>query len=309
MSSSARAKWLKSFNDREDYPFKAMDNSSLVFCKVCEKSFAGTKKSTIQQHVATERHQKNSQLKSKRSQTQAQLEEVLKATPKKSKSELLGRELCSVFLAANIPWNKLEHPRLKAFLEAQTGLSIPNEATLRTNYMQSCYEEVMQAIREDLHGADFWVSTDETQDAVGRNVVNVILGKLDCEKYHIPYLVKCSFLEKCDSSEVSRLLNDTLRWLFPLLDTSQAKVLITDAATYMIKSGKDLSIFFPFLVHATCLAHALHRVCEKVREIFEDVKTLISSTKKVFLKAPERRSLYKESYPNLPFPPEPVVTR
>jgi hypothetical protein len=64
------------------------------------------------------------------------------------------------------------------------------------------------------------------------------------------------------------------------------------------------------MLHITCLAHALHCICEFVRDEFPpDIDKLISLCKKIFLKAPSRVSLYKELYPLLPLPPAPVITR
>ena len=56
---------------------------------------------------------------------------------------------------------------------------------------------------------------------------------------------------------------------------------ITDSAKYMLKAGRDLSVFYPHMVHVTCIARALHRVCETIRLKFPQVDDFISSTKKV----------------------------
>lgn len=56
---------------------------------------------------------------------------------------------------------------------------------------------------------------------------------------------------------------------------------ISDAAPYMIKAGQIMKIFYEKMIHVTCLAHGLHRVCEFIREEFGVVNQLISSTKKV----------------------------
>lgn len=77
----------------------------------------------------------------------------------------------------------------------------------------------------------------------------------------------------------------------------------------MLKTRKNLEVFYPNMIHSTCLAHALHLVAETVRENYPTVNKLISKTKKVFLKAPLRRELYREMCPELPLPPEPVITR
>nr|CAH7714811.1 unnamed protein product [Callosobruchus chinensis] len=86
-------------------------------------------------------------------------------------------------------------------------------------------------------------------------------------------------------------------------------VFVSDAAPYMVKAGQALKVFYPKLLHITCLAHGLHRVAEEIRKKFVIVNKLISSTKKVFLKAPSRVQAYKERLPNLALPPEPILTR
>lgn len=87
------------------------------------------------------------------------------------------------------------------------------------------------------------------------------------------------------------------------------KLLYSDAAPYMIKCANSLKIFYPQMIHFTCLAHALHRVCELIRNQYGDVDGLISSTKKVFLKAPLRVEIYQEKLPNVPLPPQPILIR
>nr|CAH7762359.1 unnamed protein product [Callosobruchus chinensis] len=77
----------------------------------------------------------------------------------------------------------------------------------------------------------------------------------------------------------------------------------------MVKAGQALKVFYPKLLHITCLAHGLHRVAEEIRKEFGIVNKLISSTKKVFLKAPSRVQAYKERLPNLALLPEPILTR
>ena len=84
---------------------------------------------------------------------------------------------------------------------------------------------------------------------------------------------------------------------------------MSDSAAYMLKAGRDLKIFFPQMYHVTCVAHGLHRVCELVRGMFPEVNDLISNVKKIFRKAPSRIVAWKETFPSLPLPPEPVLTR
>jgi hypothetical protein len=57
------------------------------------------------------------------------------------------------------------------------------------------------------------------------------------------------------------------------------------------------------------MAHSLNRVAETVRLSYDDVDTLISNVKNVFLKAPNRVEMFHDLCPNLTLPPKPILTR
>jgi len=44
VSATLKEKWLKTFNSREDYPFRTLLNSSAIYCKICDSNFAGKEK-------------------------------------------------------------------------------------------------------------------------------------------------------------------------------------------------------------------------------------------------------------------------
>lgn len=77
----------------------------------------------------------------------------------------------------------------------------------------------------------------------------------------------------------------------------------------MVKTGKTLKIFNPKMEHITCVAHALHRVCEEIRLQFPKVDKLISNMKKHFFKAPSRVQIFRSIAPNILLPPEPILTK
>lgn len=77
----------------------------------------------------------------------------------------------------------------------------------------------------------------------------------------------------------------------------------------LLLSTDSVKQFFPNMKHVTCIAHALHRVAEKIRSEYPDVDTLIANVKKIFLKSPSRVKLLKDKYPDMPLPPQPVITR
>ncbi|XP_067000290.2 uncharacterized protein [Anabrus simplex] len=53
----------------------------------------------------------------------------------------------------------------------------------------------------------------------------------------------------------------------------------------------------------------MHRVAEELREKSSSVNSVISSVKKIFIKAPSRVRDFKTMHPKLPLPPEPILTR
>jgi hypothetical protein len=73
--------------------------------------------------------------------------------------------------------------------------------------------------------------------------------------------------------------------------------------------GKTLCNTYPKMIHLTCLAHAMHNVCENITKIYKSVNRLVSCGKKIFLKSQSRKQLFKDRYPLIPLPPEPVKTR
>ena len=210
-----------------------------------------------------------------------------------------------LFVFANVPFYKLNHPVLRKTLEESFEMKLPDEKTLRTYVLYDLYKEVMEKLRQDLDGP-IYIMVDKTTDVVGRYVVNLLMGKMDKDKYHAPLLIHCSFLKTCDSSAIARVVSWAIHTLWPDFNPEKLKVFLSDMAAYMLKVGRDLEVLFPSLIHLYCFAHALHRICDTIRKLFNDV----SSVKAVFKKAPRRIAVYHDTFPDLPLPPpNPVITR
>jgi hypothetical protein len=73
---------------------------------------------------------------------------------------------------------------------------------------------------------------------------------------------------------------------------------VTDVASYVIKAGTAHKVIFPNMTHLTCLAHGLHGAAETIRANFPLVGKLVSSVKKVFVKAPYRKEAFKAVAPS-----------
>ena len=102
----------------------------------------------------------------------------------------------------------------------------------------------MEKLRQDLD-EPIYIMVDETTDVVERYVVNLLMGKLDNDKYHAPLLVHYSFLKTCDSSAIARVVNRAIHILWPDFNPEKLKVFLSDMAAYMLKASRDLEVFFP----------------------------------------------------------------
>ena len=226
-----------------------------------------------------------------------------------SRQSTFSLDLCTAFIKAGIPFWKLENQFLRSFLEKYTNQTIPNESTLRKNYVDVIYNSTMQKITKDVGDNNIWISIDETYDTMGRFVANVVIGILDIEAPK-QFLIACKKLEKTNSSTIAQLFTSSLSLLWSQgVPHEKVLLFVTDAAPYMKKAATALKVIFPKMLHITCLAHSLHRISEYIRGLFPNVDKLVSNGKKIFLKAPSRCHLLKEIAPDLSLPPQPVVTR
>jgi hypothetical protein len=85
----------------------------------------------LQQHEQTAIHKENIMTPLRQTLLTQNLEESANST--------FNMELCNVFLAANIPWHKLQNPAFQNFLTKYCGRKIPDESTLRKNYLPKPY--------------------------------------------------------------------------------------------------------------------------------------------------------------------------
>jgi hypothetical protein len=99
---------------------------------------------------------------------------------------------------------------------------------------------------------------------------------IDC---HLSAIVKAKI--------VFSIIDECLNSRFDNAEEKYEKVLlfVSDGAQYMLKTGKLLKERYTNMLHVACIAHALNRICEFIRNKFPDVDKLISTCKKKFLKS------------------------
>lgn len=280
-------------------------DGKILYCIICDQAVPVTKRFQVVQHLNTGKHNKNINLKAKSKQS------FIKNTlDNQNKQANFPLDLCQAMLESDIPLWKLNHPSFKNFLEKYTGKCVPDQSTIRKNYVSSIYENTISRIRSEIGDGPIWVSIDETTDVDGRYVCNVIVGLLHEDNYSKPYLLMCEELEKCNFQTIGKIFNDAMHLLWPSgVKYEEVLLFVSDAAPYMVKSANSLTMLYPNLIHLTCLAHGIHRISECLRNEYSTVDKLIATIKKVFLKAPSRIIKLRELFPNLPLPPQPIITR
>jgi hypothetical protein len=75
-------------------------------------------------------------------------------------------------------------------------------------------------------------------------------------------------------------------------------LIVADTALNMKKGTEGLSVSYPKLIHATCVAHALHGVCETICVLYANVDKLVANGKKISVKSPARIQLFKNKPPD-----------
>lgn len=287
-----------------EHPSVFQTDGVVLFCKICNKAVGCERKFQVDQHLKSTKHKELHGRRSEKTQP-------LITTSVAAGLSKFSMDLCEAFISADIPLYKLNNPKLRDFLKTYTNEIIPHETSVRKAYIDEIYVRSLNKIKNALTDHFLWISIDETTDIQGRYVANVIVGILHenedmCNK---KFLLNVVEMNKTNHATIARAFNDSIAMLGEDFDKNKVLLFLTDAAPYMVKAAKGLQIFYPKLLHVTCIAHAVHRVAEEIRSNFIELNSLISHGKKIFLKAPSRVQIFNEKFPGIPLPPEPIITR
>jgi len=256
-------------------------DGKVLYCNYCDVKVGSEKRFNVTQHINTDKH-KNSVKRKEKNQNALKLGKVQQLVSNSKKSSF-NKDLCFVMLSANIPLNKLGNVQLKQFLEKYTGKQIPAITTLRKGYVDDIYSETINKIRNAVTGKKIWVSIDKTTDSLGRYIANVVIGTLETDGPGQTFLLNSEVLTKANHSTIAQLFDNSMHLLWPeKVRHDDVLLFLSDAAPYMVKSGKSIQIFYPKVIHVTCIVHGLHLIAEKIRANYCQVDKIIANVKKVF---------------------------
>jgi hypothetical protein len=292
--------WIK------PYPELVM-NGDQIFCRACNKPVSSQRKSLVDQHVKTFLHISKSDKSKRANYFQETLAQYFSPSSKPSEQEEFNKELCKALISSNIPLTKVNNVNLKSFLRRFCKQSVPDEDTLRKNYVNSCYKETMSQIRQ-IVGSNFtYIIVDESTDKCGRYIAHLLIGILHEDILGRSYLISSKQLPNKNYSTIVPFVQEGLsRFFLPdSVPCEKIFLMLSDASLYMTKVGQHLKTYYKNITHVTCLAHGLNRVAEDIKGQFPKVTHLINNVNKVFLKSPLSVQLYMEQLPNVPLPPDP----
>ena len=281
-----------------------------IFCQKCAEHVSfirGNLTSRITEHLKSFKHKQNISKASSRLIT----DQIEKAKQKKSADEVFNCDLLDTFLGCDIPLHKLSMDKMKQFLAKYCpNQNIPHPNTLRTR-IESQAEEKIRIIREIIGDSEVFFQIDETSDRKSRNVVNVIVGKLD-DTISKPMLLNVAFQTVTNHSTIQNVIFDSCQILWP--NTNRYKklvLLLSDQAAYMVLAGKELKAMkavFPNLSHVTCIVHAISLVCNSIMKEFYLVNKLFTLEQNWFKNSNKRKRDYHR-FTNLKLIPTPILIR
>lgn len=259
-----------------------------LLCNFCYIEIDISRKSNITSHIKTKKHTELSVRDQNRIQTT-----LIDESPDASKM------IVEAFLSADIPLQKLRHPKIKALFK-HFKIPIPSETSARRQ-LDILAEIKFKNICQILENKEIFLISDESE-INNKKYFNVLVG--DILDPSSVYLVDTVEL---DESLNAKIIIHNTEMIFEKLNINIKNFVlyITDAAPYMIKSGKIFKEKNKKLIHVSCLAHLIHNCAMIVKSQYAATNKLISSVKMATVKNKTRINLFKR----IGRPPDVIITR
>ena len=190
--------------------------------------------------------------------------------------------------------------------------TIPSSQNLRKK-QELVFNEVISRIKAEVKDSDVYFIVDETCDVKQRKVVNLLVGRINENRYSPPMLIDVQFYESVDSKVIQKSILKCCKIIWPdAIAYEKLHLILTDRAKYMVKANEEIKLnqlFYPNVNHITCLAHALHNVCSLIQEHYKSTNSLISNMKKLLIKSNDRKRDFKAMTGLTKLRPVPIQTR
>lgn len=208
--------------------------------------------------------------------------------------------LVNAFSSANIPLFKLNNPELQKFFSLIGAPKISE--TKARKYLLGVFMYDHQIYLKQLLLHEHSCLIVDTTEITGLKYCNVLVSLI--KSPHKTFLLDCVVSnDSFNSGSITRIIRKVVTDYE--MDFDKIQLLISDAARYMIKAGKDLKVFYPNLSHICCLAHLVHNCALHIRSHFTNVDELIAAIKMLTVKNKTRADLFS----SIGTPPQVVITR
>ncbi len=150
-----------------------------MYCNVCahkinfNHTLQSTSANVAKSHFESKKHQnlKNS----------GKIQETLPVVLNKTVTRTQGQkefftDLTEALVDADIPLFKLKNDKLRSFLVKYTKQTIPDESTLRKNYVTPLFESKLKSIANIIRDEDIYLIVDETMDVKKRCLKHISWG-------------------------------------------------------------------------------------------------------------------------------------
>ncbi|XP_018562181.1 uncharacterized protein LOC108904206 isoform X1 [Anoplophora glabripennis] len=259
----------------------------VIKCRVCEINLLGWSAYQCKRHVESQTHKKNRLLQ--------------------LPYWVFLYDLIFMFSVCNIPLCVVDNEQFRLFWQKYVPKWPLPQSRRLYRHLQRVKEETENNMLSDLRGKKLWVTVDEIADRKNNKIGHVLARILTPEKANKPYLLASKRLPKNNAESIQQLVTQALEKF--CIEKNNVLMLVTGGAAYMAKAAVLLKNVYPNLLHVTCMLQVLHCVAEVIRNNYQAVDNLISSTAKIFLKSPQRIKEFHKSCPGISEPPQPISTR
>lgn len=267
-----------------------------LYCNFCNVVVSVEKKSHVDAHRRTKKHT-GALLKSNNL-----IQEVSQQSFFSNEKCQFLEKLVKGLLSADIPLSKLNNKDLRMFFK-HVNVNIPSESTVRAYVLNNYAKNAFVEMKTYFEGEKMFIYADESEIR-GVRYFNLLAGKISTP--HINYVIDVFALAEnvqLDADLVISIINSNFKKYN--IEKQNLKLVVTDAASYMIRAFKNLKIQTPDFYHVTCVAHLIHNCAMRIRAYYSNVDKCISSVKAITIKNRTITALFK----TVGKPPTVIVTR
>lgn len=209
----------------------------------------------------------------------------------------------------NIPLSSVDSDIFKNFAIKHFDFSVKSSSHYRKNIIPNLYNDKIRILKDYYIDKKFYIVADSTTDALGRNILSIMIGECYENERSETHFLKAVELNRGCAANYFIAIHDNLRDFFDEYEYKNNFVLfLSDQANTMLACGRLLSAEYNNMKHFTCSIHMLHNVTEKMRKKSPLVDEFVVYFKKHLIKNKDNIEIFKLTT-NLPLPKFPIIIR